>query len=97
MWVSRLAVVLALVLGACSNDSAGSGAGGQGGGPGPDEDPCCTLGAVCHTAGEAPNAEVDECHQIGHTGDQAVCTEEYDRCRLACEGVTDNPVPHACE
>lgn len=74
-----------------------SGAGGHGGGPAEGEDACCTLGAVCHVAGEPPSAEVDECHQIGHSGDQAVCTEEYERCMSLCEGLNDDPVPHACQ
>jgi hypothetical protein len=88
--------LLSFAIFACSTESTDDGVGGQGGGPSDDEDACCTLGAVCHMAGEAP-AEVEECHQIGHTGDQSVCSAEYDRCRQVCEGVTDNPVPHACQ
>jgi len=88
--------LLVSIISACSSESTSDGVGGQGGGPAEEEDACCTLGAVCHLAGEAP-ADVDECHRIGHAGDQAVCSAEYDRCRRICEGVTENPVPHACQ
>ncbi len=61
------------------------------------EDKCCLLGAICHVVGTAVDPDVDRCHQIGHENDQAVCAEEFDACLHVCDGLSEDPTPHACE
>jgi hypothetical protein len=69
--------------------------GGLGGGGAGAVDPCCVLGAVCHVVGGG-DPEVEECHQIGHENDRAECSAHFDRCHELCEGLNDEPEPHAC-
>ena len=94
-----------------SSDSDGpeghAGAGGEhshslGGAGGSSEhehehDPCCELGAMCHSFEQDTDPEILACHELGHRNDQEICAANYDRCAALCSGVTDDPVPHACE
>jgi hypothetical protein len=71
-------------------------AGGLGGATG-ETDLCCVLGAICHVVGGADDPKVDECHEIGHENDAEQCAAHFDRCHKLCEGLTDEPEPHACQ
>jgi hypothetical protein len=64
---------------------SGSGtAGGGTGGTGPDggETACETLGRVCHGVG---TGFTEECHELGHDGDEEACEEELAACLAACQ------------
>jgi hypothetical protein len=59
-------------------------AGRAGGGGTTGETSCEVLGRLCHdTAG----GRAEECHEIGHDGDEAVCDEELAECLAACQGM----------
>jgi hypothetical protein len=46
---------------------------------------CEEIGEVCHDADDG-NGLGAECHDVGHTGDGAVCLERYDECITYCKG-----------
>lgn len=60
---------------------------------------CCELGALCHVPDDGADAEVDECHHLGHENIPEVCRKEYDRCIAACTMASDvaQPGEHGCE
>lgn len=60
----------------------GSGNGGAGGEPG-SESACEQLGRLCHGIGPG---FTEECHEIGHDGDEALCEAELEECLAACVG-----------
>jgi hypothetical protein len=66
--------------GGSSSGGAGmAGASGSGGTSG--ETPCELLGRLCHDAGPG---RAEECHEIGHDGDESVCEEELADCLAVC-------------
>ena len=60
---------------ACPPRDPDSGTGG--------ETACETLGRVCHDVGEG---RPEECHEIGHDGDERVCEEKLAECLAVCQG-----------
>jgi hypothetical protein len=59
---------------------------------------CCELGALCHRVGEPTNAEMEECHELGHENVPGACRENYERCIDLCAagGAGGASTPHAC-
>lgn len=69
--------------GSAGTSSGGSGmAGGSGSGGTTGETPCELLGRLCHEAGPG---RAEECHEIGHEGDEDVCEEELAECLAVCQ------------
>jgi hypothetical protein len=69
--------------GSAGTSSGGSGmAGGSGSGGTTGETPCELLGRLCHEAGPG---RAEECHEIGHEGDEDVCEEELADCLSVCQ------------
>lgn len=46
---------------------------------------CAELGTYCHAFDDGTGLGA-ECHEAGHTGDEAVCAEMYDECIAFCHG-----------
>jgi hypothetical protein len=69
-----------------SGGSSVGGAGGMGGRAGSGgttgETACDLLGRLCHDG--APG-RAQECHEIGHDGDESVCEEELAECLALCQ------------
>jgi hypothetical protein len=61
--------------------SGGAGSGSGSGGTGGGETACERLGRICHDAGAG---RAEECHEIGHDGDESVCEEELADCLAVC-------------
>jgi hypothetical protein len=61
---------------------AGGAAGVAGSAADGSETACETLGRVCHDVGAG---RPEECHEIGHDGDERVCEEELEDCLAACQ------------
>lgn len=81
------------VHGGVDSGAGGNGGGGNGGSGGvvdPHEIPdsgntmCAELGTYCHAFDEGTGLGA-ECHEAGHTGDEAVCAEMYDECIAFCQ------------
>ncbi len=65
-------------------EAAEPGAGGAGGAasdPGPIK--CVALGALCHPVDDM-NGPLNECHELGHSADAAVCEADFDHGVESC-------------
>ncbi len=71
---SVLFLALALIGTACGDDDEDNAV--------PTADPVCKeIGSTCH---DVPTALGQECHELGHEGDAAVCAERQDECLTYC-------------
>jgi hypothetical protein len=61
--------------------AGGAGSGGASGLPGPIK--CLALGELCHPVDDG-NGPLNECHELGHAADPAVCEAEFDHCVTIC-------------
>jgi hypothetical protein len=69
--------------GTAGGGTGGSGgrAGGGGAAGGTGETACETLGRVCH---DGAGSVAEECHNLGHDGDEPACEARFAECLAAC-------------
>jgi hypothetical protein len=57
---------------------------------------CCEMGAFCHPPpGVIADEERQNCHNVGHANDPALCRTIYDDCMELCADNVD-PSEHYC-
>jgi hypothetical protein len=77
----RMATAVVLALGACGEETGTHDDLGEA---------CAPIAEACHEVAGLGDAELDECHDIGHDGDEAACEAESERCLAVCAAATES-------